>query len=177
MSGFLDSLFGGRSVELNDLIKTFSNVGQTNVNQGQSNENAGSKLWKDIVSGDATKTMQARGPEASAEKTSAANSNKTTAMFGNRGGGTGASTAATTDKVHSDLTNLIGSLTNSSASNLVNLGENQVTTGLGALSQEQGADAARMENWSNSILGRSITGGVAAAESAVIGTLPFVKSS
>lgn len=169
MSGFLDSLFGGKSSELNSLISTFGNVGQTNVNQGQSNENAGSKLWKDIVSGDATKTMQAIGPEASAEKTSAANSNKTTAMFGNRGGGTGASTAATTDKVHSDLTNLIGSLTNSSASNLVNLGENQVTTGLGSLSQEQGAVQQRIQNWSNSILGKSITGAVSAAESAGIG--------
>ena len=168
---FLSSLFGGSSPELNSLIGTFGNVGQTNVNQGQSNENAGSKLWKDIVSGDATKTMQAIGPEASAEKTSAANSNKTTAMFGNRGGGTGASTAATTDKVHSDLTNLIGSLTNSSASNLVNLGENQVTTGLGSLSQEQGAVAARMQNWSNSIFGKGITTAAAAGESFLLGKL------
>ena len=90
-------------------------------------------------------------------------------MFGNRSGGTAASNAASSDKLHSDLTNLVGSLTDSSASNLANLGSTEVGQGLGALGQEQGAVTQRMQNWANSILGRGITGAVSAAESAGIG--------
>lgn len=112
---------------------------------------------------------QALAPEIGAAKKSAQQQTKTNAEFGTRSGGTAASNAATSDKLHSDITNLIGSLTGSSASNLAGLGSNLLGTGLGALGQEQNAVQQRIDNWSKSILSKSITGAVQGAESYGLG--------
>jgi len=90
-------------------------------------------------------------------------------MTGGRSGGTAAANASSADKVHSDITNLIGNLTNSSASSLASLGTNMVSTGLSSYGMQQQASQEQMANWQNSILGRGITGGVAAAESFGLG--------
>jgi hypothetical protein len=159
VGGFLASIFGGQSKNLNGLIDQYGQIGQSQTGQGQKNENQAGSFWSSILSGDSSKVSQALSPEISAAKKSAQEQTKTNAEFGGRSGGTAASTAATNDKVHSDITNLIGSLTNSSASSLASLGSNQVGTGLGALGQQEQADARRMENWSNSILGLGLTKG------------------
>ncbi len=163
--GFFGSLFGGSSPELNSLIGTFAQTGNKSLNQGQTNQNTAAGFWNSILSGDSSKVTQALSPEISAAKASAQQNNKTAAEFGTRSGGTAASTAATNDKVHGEITNLIGSLTNSSASNLANLGSAQVGEGSGLLGQEQGAVQARIQNWANSILGRGTTQAASAAES------------
>ena len=154
---FWGSLLGGQDKNLNTLIGQYGQVGGSQVGQGQSNQNTASNFWNSIVGGDATKQMQALAPEVSSAKTSTANDQKTNSMFNARSGGTAAKNAASTDTLHGYITNLIGNLTNSSASSLANLGTSQVSTGLGALGQEQGANAERMQNWSNSILGLGVT--------------------
>ena len=169
--GFWDSLFGGKNSTLSSDISQFGNVGQQQTGQGQKNENQASNFFSSILSGDSSKQAQALAPEISAAKKSAQEQTKTNAEFGSRSGGTAASTAATNDKVHSDITNLIGSLTNSSATNLASMGESQIGTGLSALSQQEQASQQQMQNWSNSILGKSITGAVSAAESAGLGAV------
>jgi len=166
---FWGSLFGGSSPELNTLIGQYGKAGSSLLGQGQKNENTASSFFNSILSGDSSKTTQALAPAISSDKTSAQQQNKTNAVFGNRSGGNTASAASTNDRVHSDITNLIGSLTGSSASNLASLGSSQVGQGSGLLGQEQGAVQQRIENWSNSILGKGITGAVSAAESAGLG--------
>jgi hypothetical protein len=155
-SGFWDSLFGGSSSNLNTLIGQYGQAGASELGQGQKNQNQAGNFFSSILSGDSSKVSQALSPQISAAKTSAQQQNATNAQFGTRSGGTAASTAATSDKVHSDITNLIGSLTNSSASNLASLGSTQVGQGSGLLSQEQGAVEQRMQNWSNSLFGQAI---------------------
>ena len=175
--GFWGSLFGGSSKELNGLINQFGQTGTNQVGQGQSNENKASDFFSSILSGDSSKQMQALSPEVSAAKKSAQEQNKSTAEFGTRSGGNAASTATTNDRVHSDITNLIGSLTNSSASSLASLGSSQVGQGLDALGQEQGAVQQRIQNWQSSILGKSTTSAVAAGESYLLGNPGGVVSS
>jgi hypothetical protein len=166
---FFGSLFGGASPETNALIKQFGTIGTSQVGQGQKNENTASSFWNSVLSGDASTTSKALAPQISSAKTRANQDIKTSSLFGTRSGGTAAHNAASTDSLHSDITNLIGSLTNSSASSLASLGSNQMSTGLGALNQQQESVNDRMEAWSNSILGKGITSGVAAAESAGMG--------
>ena len=89
--------------------------------------------------------------------------------MGTRSGGTAASNAASSDKLHSDITNMIGSLTGGAAGSLASLGSSEMSTGLGALGQEQGATAQRMQNWQNSILGKGITGAAQAGEAFATG--------
>jgi hypothetical protein len=98
-------------------------------------------------------------PEISADKTATAQDQKTTALFGGRSGGTAAHNAASSDKVHSDITNLIGSLTNNSASSLAGLGTNLTSTGLSAINDSAKLSEERISNWQNSLFGGVLTGG------------------
>lgn len=169
---FLGSLFGGSSPTLNNLIDTYGSIGQSQTGQGQKNQNTATDFWDSIVSGDATKQMQALSPEISAAKVSNQQTRKTNTIFGNRGGGTAASNAASSDKLHSDITDLIGSLTNSSASSLATVGTSQVNTGLSSFGMQENADAERMQNWSDSILGLGLTKGAGFLEGFGLGKVP-----
>lgn len=167
--GFFSALFGGSSPELNKNISEYGQVGGWATGQGQADVGKSSKFWSDILSGDSSKISQSLAPQIGAAKSSAQQENKTRSEFGNRSGGTAASNAMTSDKTHSDITSLIGSLTGSSASNLGSIGESMLSTGLGALNMQDKAVQQRMSNWQNSILGKGITGAVQAGESFATG--------
>lgn len=97
---------------------------------GESNLTSSSNFMKAILSGDATKISQALAPQISALKSSVSQDQKTSAMQGNRSGGTTAGNLASSDKVHGDITNMTGQLTGSSASSLASTGSNLLSTGM-----------------------------------------------
>jgi hypothetical protein len=160
----MSALFGGKDVNLNNLISQYGQIGGQQTGQGQKHENQAGDFFSSLVSGDASKQMQTLAPEISAAKTSNQQSQKTATEMGTRSGGTAASNNASSDKLHSDITNMIGSLTGGAASSLASLGSSEMSTGLGALGQEQGATAERMQNWSNSILGMGLAKGAGFGE-------------
>jgi len=162
--GFMSALFGGKDENLNTLIGQYGQLGGALTGQGQSNVNKASDFYSSILSGDASKQSQALAPEISAAKTRNSETQKSNAEMGTRSGGTAATNAASSDKTHSDITNLIGSLTGKSADALGSLGTSELSQGLGALGQEQGATAERMQNWSNSILGMGLAKGAGFGE-------------
>lgn len=169
--GFWDSLFGGANSSLSsDMAKT-KQVGDFSTGMGESNLTAGSNFFKSILSGDASKQAQVLAPAISSAKTQASQDNKKNAIFGTRSGGTAAASSATDDKVHSDITNLIGNLTGGAASNLTSTGGNLLSTGLSATGQNAEMSQQQMENWANSILGLGTTKAAGAAEGAAIGAL------
>jgi hypothetical protein len=100
--------------------------------EGEGDISASDKFFKDILSGDSTKTAQALAPQIGAAKTSAQQQTATDAQFGNRGGGTNASSAAANDRVHSDITGLVGETTGKAASTLGSEGGGLLSTGIGA---------------------------------------------
>ena len=167
--GFMSALFGGKDENLNTLIGQYGQLGGSLTGSGQTNVNKASDFYSSILSGDASKQSQALAPEISAAKTRNSQTQKSNAEMGTRSGGTAATNAASSDKTHSDITNLIGSLTGKSADALGSLGTSELSQGLGALGQEQGATQQRMQNWSDSILGRGITTAVSAAETYALG--------
>lgn len=162
--GFFSSLFGGQNSDLNRDIGLTSQLGGNLTGQGQSYTNAAGNFYQSILSGDSSKIARSLAPEITAAKTSQQNDQKSASMFGGRSGGTAASTAAAGDKTHSDITNLIGSLTNSSASNLGSLGSSMIGQGIGAISSNADMSQTRIQNWSNSILGLGTTAAAGAGE-------------
>ena len=100
--------------------------------EGEGDISASDKFFKDILSGDSTKTAQALAPQIGAAKTSAQQNAKTAEEFGNRGGGTNASSAAEGDRLHSDITGLVGETTGKAASTLGSEGSGLLGTGIGA---------------------------------------------
>lgn len=126
---------------------------------------------KAILSGNSQQITQALAPQISAAKTSAQQTNKTNAEFGTRSGGTAASAAATNDKVHSDITNLIGNLTGSAASGLTSVGQNLLgqgisgsSTAFGEAKQMQAQRAAKINDIfsSSASLAAGVIGGLPA---------------
>lgn len=91
---------------------------------------------KNVLSGDPSVIAQTLAPEISADKTATQQDQKTQAMFGGRSGGTAAFNANAADKVHSDITNSVGSLMGGAASGLTNAGVGLIGTGI------RGTDAA-----------------------------------
>lgn len=99
---------------------------------------------KGILSGDPTQTAGLLAPEISAEKSGLQQDQKTQALTGGRSGGVAASNVAAGDKVHSDITNLIGGLQGKSASDLASVGTNLLGQGLQG-KQATFADATKMQ--------------------------------
>ena len=128
-----DGFFGidmGVSDQQKSNYGNLTNASGFATNLGEKDLGASSKFMTDILSGDVGKITQALAPQIGAAKSSAQQQNKQNAEFGTRSGGTAASTAATNDKVHSDITNLIGKLTGGAASSLGSQGSGLLTTGI-----------------------------------------------
>lgn len=109
-----------------------TSAGGVATQTGESDLDASSKFMQAILSGDASKITQALAPQISAAKTSAGQTNKTTAEMGTRSGGNAATMNASNDKVHSDITNLVGNLTGGAASSLGSEGAGLLSTGINA---------------------------------------------
>jgi hypothetical protein len=139
-----DGFFGvdmGVSDQQKSNYGNLTNAAGFATNLGEKDLGASSKFMTDILSGDVGKITQALAPQIGAAKSSAQQQNKQNAEFGTRSGGTAASTAATNDKVHSDITNLIGQLTGGAASSLSSVGDSLL--GKGMKGDEVGYDIAK----------------------------------
>jgi hypothetical protein len=128
-----DGFFGidmGVSDQQKSNYGNLTNASGFATNLGEKDLGASSKFMTDILSGDVGKITQALAPQIGAAKSSAQQQNKQNAEFGTRSGGTAATTSATNDKVHSDITNLIAQLTGGAASSLGSQGSGLLTTGI-----------------------------------------------
>ena len=169
MGSFFSALFGGKNDVLSSDIGKMGQIGGFATDTGEKNVTAGSDFMRALTSGDASKVSQVEAPIISAAKTSNQQTQKTNAEMGTRSGGTAASNNASSDKLHSDITNLTGSLTGKAADTLLSSGDSLLSKGAEATSAEAGLSQERYQNWMDSILGKGITSGVAAAESAGLG--------
>jgi hypothetical protein len=120
----------GPSAQENQNYQQLTNASNWATGAGEGDLLAGTNFMKAILSGDPTKVSQVLAPQISALKTSAQQTNKTMAETGNRGGGTGAATAATNDTVLGDITKSVADLTGSSASGLTSAGSGLISTGI-----------------------------------------------
>ena len=167
--GFWSGLFGGSNPTLNTDIGMSGQQAGFDTGQGQSDITAGTNFLKSILGGDATKTAQVLAPQISAAKTAGQQDTKTATEMGNRAGGTNASNAATTDKLHGYITDLIGKLTGSAATALPSIGTNLTAQGTAATQQQADESQTRLQNWLNSILGKGVAGAAQAGEAAGLG--------
>jgi len=169
LGSFFSALFGGSSANLNENIGKTGQIAGFDTSLGESNATAGSDFNKAIVSGDATKTSQVLAPVISAAKTSNQQTQKTNAEMGTRSGGTAATNAASSDKLHSDITNLTGSLTGKAADTLLSSGSTFLGQGEAANMDNANLGQQQYQNWMDSIAGKGITTAVSAAETYALG--------
>lgn len=158
---FFSSLFGGSNPTLSSTMGKTGQISDFASSQGQQNTTAGSSFFNGLLSGDATKTSQALAPQISAAKTSLQSDQKKASETGSRSGGTAGANNAAQDKVHSDITNMTGTLTGGAASTLLSSGSGLLGTALGGYNQQANMSQVQMDNWQNSLFGGALTGGAA----------------
>jgi hypothetical protein len=167
--GFWGSLFGGSNPTLSKDINQFGQIGSFATGLGESNLSQASNFMSSIVGGDQSKIGKVLGPEISNIKGQGQQAKMQTAQFGNRSGGSNAAMQNVNDQSRASVNQMISSLLGTSVSGLASTGSSLLGQGMQALGQQSQLSQEQMQNWSNSILGRSITGGVAAAESMGMG--------
>lgn len=168
---FWGSLFGGSNPTLNTNMGEFGSIGGFATGTGEKNISTASNFWNSIVGGDATKQAQVLAPEISAAKKSAQQDTKSTTEMGSRSGGTAATNATAKDKVRSDVTDLLGKLTEGSVSGLASSGSDLLKQGQQAFGTQTELSEQQMEDWSNSILGLGITKGAGFGEGFALGKI------
>jgi hypothetical protein len=166
---FWTSIFGGANGTLSNSINQTGSIANQEQGTGSQNLTAGSGFFNSILSGNSSKVASALSPQISSLKTSVNQDQKTASQNNTRSGGTAAGNAAAKDKVHSDITNLTGSLTSGAASTLLNSGQSLLGAATGAYSDQAKLSQDQMSNWANSIFGKSISSGIGAAESFGLG--------
>ena len=97
---------------------------------GEKDLSASSDFMRGILSGDPAKISQVLAPQINSLKTSVANDTKTAEMIGDRSGGKTAATAASADKVHGDIADMVAKLTGTAATSLASTGDSLLGKGM-----------------------------------------------
>ena len=166
---FWGSLFGGSNPTLNKDMAQFGQIGGFATGLGEKNLSQASNFWSSILGGDPSKVAKTLAPQISSIQQQGQQERQGLAQFGSRSGGTNAASQMIGDKSRGAINDMIASLMGGAAGNLGSMGGSLLSQGQSAYGAQLGASQQQMENWANSILGRGITGGVAAAESFGLG--------
>jgi len=135
MNLLMPSFFGigtGPSNEEKQMGKFFTDLSTYGTQQGKTDIGQAENFWSDILSGDMNRISQVLGPEFSAINKQAQQRKKTTAEFGNRGGGNNAIMQSLDDNTRAAINGMISDLTGKSATALTGIGENLLSTGVNA---------------------------------------------
>ena len=128
-----DGFFGigqGPSREEKQQYGLLSGIGGFGSTQGKSDIMQAQNFWSSILSGDMGKISEVLAPQISSINRQTQQRKKTASEFGNRGGGTNAYAQSLDDNALSTIREMIANLTGTAASNLGNMGENLLNTGL-----------------------------------------------
>lgn len=165
----------GPSAQENQNYGDLSNATGFATNLGEKDLQKSSDFMGSILSGDPTKIATVLAPQIGTATTSANQQNKTLAEFGNRGGGTAATTAATNDKLHASITDMIASMTGTAASSLGSQGSGLLNSGMSGY-QNLFADANTLQKQRAAKI-NDIFSSSAAVAAGVLGGLPAGSGS
>jgi hypothetical protein len=120
-------------------------LGSYETGTGEGLTTAGAAEEEDILSGDPTKTAQALAPELSSGQTQVEQQAKQNAEFGNRGGGTNASTQAAESGERGNIINLVGGLQSGTAGAAVGQGSGLLGQASSNINSEAGLARAQQQ--------------------------------
>lgn len=171
MANWFDTIFTGS----NDGLKTDTNqsadLANYSSNVGEGATNTANNFYQDILSGDPAKIGQVLGPQIKAIQGQGQQAKQVGAQFGNRGGGTNATNQNIDDKTRGSVNDLVSSLTGQAASGEQSIGSTNLSQALNANQVNANESETQMQNFINSILGKTIGQGVGAATTGLIGGL------
>ena len=147
-----------------DAWGTLGDISHYGAGEGKKNTGAAGDYWQAILSGDQKKIAQASSPQTSVIQGQAQQQKNQLAEFGNRSGGTNAGSQMIDTEADKAVMDLINTLIPQAATNLANLGTNELSLGesaAGTLGQQTEA-ARQADKASEFSLGKTL-GGIAKA--------------
>lgn len=147
-----------------DAWGTLTDLSHYGAGEGKKNTGAAGDYWQSILSGDQKKIAQAIAPNTAVIQGQAQQRKNQLAEFGNRSGGTNASSQMIDTEADKAVQDLINTLIPQAATNLANLGTQELSIGenaAGTLGQ-QTEQARQADKASEFSLGKAI-GGIAKA--------------
>lgn len=166
---FFGSLFGGQNKTLNSNIDTMGGLASFLTSTGTQDTALASNYARTLLSGNSTDVAKLLAPQIAGVQNRATQQRLQLANFGNRSGGTTASTIKAGDDVTSSINDMISKLTAGAYSEVGDLGTKLLSQGETAVNDQAKLSQQRMENWRNSILGKGISGLVSGAETFALG--------
>lgn len=130
-----DGFFGigmGPTKEEKGQYGDIAGIGDFGTSEGKKDTLASDNFWHSILSGDPGKIATVLGPEISGINKQGQQQKKTTAEFGNRGGGTNASEQMAGDNTRTSYDSLVAELTGKAAGALGASGASLLSVGLSA---------------------------------------------
>lgn len=161
MGAFLGSILAGSNPTLGGDLNQSGQIAGFGQSLGEGDLQNASGFYNDILSGNSAKQAAVLAPEISNIQKQGQQQIATAGQFGNRGGGTNASTQNNIDTQRGQVSNMVSGLMGNAASGLSSIGSSALNTGLSANAQQAQQSQQQMQNWQNSILGSGI-GDVAA---------------
>lgn len=137
---------------------TLGDVGTFGSKSGQKNAGAAGDYWQAILSGDKDKIAKAIAPQTQVIQGQAQQKKNQVAEFGNRSGGSNASSQMIDTEANKEVQDLINTLIPQAATNLGNLGTQELSIGenaAGTLGQQTEA-ARQADKASEGALGKGI---------------------
>lgn len=165
MGAFLGSIFGGANPTLGKAINQFGQDAGVAGQIGNGDATAASTFYQNILSGDPTKQATAIAPQTAAATEGAQQQKNQAAQFAPRSGGIAATMAGLDEGTRAQLIKLLGGLQTTAASGAAGLGTAEQGLSQQATGQQAQLSQEQMQNFINSILGKSINGGINYAES------------
>lgn len=133
---------------------------------GQGNLTLSSEFFRNLL----TDPMKALAPEISAGQEQVQQQAKTNAEFGNRGGGTNASTQAAAAQNRANIINLMGSMQSGAAGQLASTGSNLLSQGMQGAEAGFGEAKTMQEQSAQSL--NDLLGGIISTAGGIIAGLP-----
>ena len=155
--GFFGSLFGGQNSTLSGDIANAGNTMNFGSALGQSDLQLGSDFYKTLLNGSPEAIGKLLGPQISNIQKQGQENLNTKAEFGDRSGGTNASNQTSMDDQRAKVEQMISQLTGQAAGAVTGIGENAINTGLQANQLSAEESQMQMQNYQNSIFGKSLT--------------------
>lgn len=166
---FAGALFGGQNKTLDSDIHQMGNLASFLNNTGTADTATASNFDRTLLSGDSTAIAKLLAPHIAGIQQRQMQQRLQLANFGNRSGGTTAASIKAGDDTTGSINDLIAKLTGGAASEIGELGTKLLSQGQSAVTEQAKLSQQQMENWRNSILGKSIGTAVGAAETFGLG--------
>lgn len=154
---FLSGVITGSNPTLSSDISQTGGLASFLNTTGTSDLATSSNFMNTLLSGNSSNVSKLLAPQIGAIQARSSQQKQQLGEFGGRSGGTTASMLKSDDDVHTQINDMVSSLTGSAVTGLSSLGSNMVSQGASALNSQANMSQEQLQNQKSSLLGSGMS--------------------